>query len=152
MDDQPTSGNRWEPADDAAAAPETPEPKAPEGPTTEAPEAPRAPVAQQPGIPAAAQLPRPWGRPQSKLAAAGASIFLVAGVGGFALGHSTAGDAGVRDARFSGFGGDGRGFGPGGPMNGMPGQPPNGLQPGNPGTQPGGPQDFDRQDEEGPNT
>jgi hypothetical protein len=121
---QPVSGSRWEqPADPdtpAAAPPPTP------------------PAAAEPHpAPVAAYAPAPApNRNRGRLLLAGGAVgvALIAGAGGFALGHATAGDD--RDA------GVGRtGFGP----NGGPGQgfPNNGQQP--PGFQ-GGPGGQDGQD------
>ncbi len=116
----PVSGSRWEPA--------TP------------------PAAQPAGQPAAttAYAPAPPKRSRGGLILAGGAlgVALVAGAGGFALGHATADDGRDGAGRF-GQGGPGGGFqnqfpgGPGqqrrqqGPQNGprgtLPGQPPNGF-------------------------
>jgi hypothetical protein len=121
---QPVSGSRWEqPAD-----PDTPAATPPPTP----------PAAAEPHpAPVAAYAPAPApNRNRGRLLLAGGAVgvALIAGAGGFALGHATAGDD--RDA------GVGRtGFGP----NGGPGQgfPNNGQQP--PGFQ-GGPGGQDGQD------
>jgi hypothetical protein len=132
---QPVSGSRWEqPADPdtpAAAPPPTP------------------PAAAEPHpAPVAAYAPAPApNRNRGRLLLAGGAVgvALIAGAGGFALGHATAGDD--RDA------GVGRtGFGPnGGPGQGFPnnGQQPPGFQ-GGPGGQDG--QDgFDPRGDDGDN-
>ena len=127
---QPVSGSRWEqPADPgtpAAAAPSTPPAAA--GP---------------PATPVAAYAPAPApNRNRGRLLLAGGAVgvALIAGAGGFALGHASAGDD--RDA------GIGRtGFGPnGGPGQGFPnnGQPPPGFQGG-----PAGQDDADGFDPDG---
>ena len=107
---QPVSGSRWEqPAD------------------------PNTPPAAPPPTPSYAPAPPP-NRNRGRLLLAGGAVgvALIAGAGGFALGHATAGDD--RDP------GVGRtGFGPnGGPGQGFPnnGQPPPGFQ-GGPGGQDG---------------
>ena len=119
---QPVSGSRWEqPAADA-----TP------------PAIPPAPIPAP--TPSYAPAPPP-NRNRGRLLLAGGAVgvALIAGAGGFALGHASAGDD--RDA------GIGRtGFGPnGGPGQGFPnnGQTPPGFQGG-----PGGQDDFDH-DEDG---
>jgi hypothetical protein len=132
---QPVSGSRWEqPADPdipAATPPPTP------------------PAAAEPHpAPVAAYAPAPApNRNRGRLLLAGGAVgvALIAGAGGFALGHATAGDD--RDA------GVGRtGFGPnGGPGQGFPnnGQQPPGFQ-GGPGGQDG--QDgFDPRGDDGDN-
>ena len=107
---QPVSGSRWEqPAD------------------------PNTPAAAPPPTPSYAPAPPP-NRNRGRLLLAGGAVgvALVAGAGGFALGHASAGDD--RDA---GIGWTG--FGPnGGPGQGFPnnGQPPPGFQ-GGPGGQDG---------------
>jgi len=127
---QPVSGSRWEqPADPgtpAAAAPPTPPAAA--GP---------------PATPVAAYAPAPapnHNRGRLLLAGGAVGVALIAGAGGFALGHASAGDD--RDA------GIGRtGFGPnGGPGQGFPnnGQPPPGFQGG-----PAGQDDADGFDPDG---
>ena len=127
---QPVSGSRWEqPADPgtpAAAPPPTPPP--PAGP---------------PATAVAADAPPPApNRNRGRLLLAGGAVgvALIAGAGGFALGHASAGDD--RDA------GIGRtGFGPdGGPGQGFPnnGQPLPGFQGG-----PGGQDDQDGFDPRG---
>lgn len=118
---QTAGGSRWEqPADPntpAAAPPPTP---------------PVPPPAPTPSYAPASPPNRNRGR--LLLAGGAVGVALIAGAGGFALGHATAGDD--RDA------GVGRtGFGPnGGPGHGFPnnGQQPPGLQ--------GGPGGHDRQD------
>jgi hypothetical protein len=116
---QPVSGSRWEqPAADA-----TP------------PVVPAAPVASY------APAPPPH-RDRGRLLLAGGAvgIALLAGAGGFALGHAS-GD----DDRGAGIGRPG--FGPnGGPPQGFPndGQPPPGFQGG-----PGGQDGFDHDDDDG---
>ena len=107
---QPVSGSRWEQSAD-----------------------PNTPAAAPPPTPSYAPAPPP-NRNRGRLLLAGGAVgvALIAGAGGFALGHATAGDD--RDA------GVGRtGFGPnGGPGQGFPnnGQPPPGFQ-GGPGGQDG---------------
>ena len=127
---QPVSGSRWEqPADpDTPAAAPPPTPPAAAGP---------------PAPPVAAYAPAPApNRNRGRLLLAGGAVgvALIAGAGGFALGHASAGDD--RDA------GIGRtGFGPnGGPGQGFPnnGQPPPGFQGG-----PGGQDDADGFDPDG---
>ena len=104
---QPVSGSRWEqPAD-----PDTPA-------------APTPPAAAGPPAPVAAYAPAPApNRNRGRLLLAGGAVgvALIAGAGGFALGHATAGDdrdAGVGRTGFGPNGGPGLGF----PHNGQ--QPP----------------------------
>jgi hypothetical protein len=121
---QPVSGSRWEQPADPNTQPAVPPPTPPTPPT-----------------PSYAPAPPP-NRNRGRLLLAGGAVgvALIAGAGGVALGHATAGDD--RDA------GVGRtGFGPnGGPGQGFPnnGQPPPGFQGG-----PGGQDDQDGFDPRG---
>ena len=105
---QPVSGSRWEPAEQPPAAPPSPT-------TTHAP---TPPVAYAP-----APMPRQPGQKRGRLLLAGGAvgIALVAGAGGFALGHASADDD--RDGQF------GR-QGPGGFHGSFPGGGPQGTFPG----------------------
>jgi hypothetical protein len=87
------------------------------------------PVSPAPAAPAYAAAPPPPRRGRLLLAGGALGIALVAGTGGFALGHVTADDGRDDHARFgrSGdFPGGPQGSFPGGPQ-GRPGMPP-GLQ------------------------
>jgi hypothetical protein len=112
---QPASGSRWEQPDDTAPQPAAPPP----APT-----------------PAYSPAP-PANRNRGRLLLAGGAVgvALVAGSGGFALGHATAGDgndgAGMRRPSFGTNGGPG-GF----PGNGQQQQQPPGFQDGQDGTFP----------------
>jgi hypothetical protein len=115
---QPVSGSRWEqPAADATS-----------------------PVAPPASVATYAPAPPPHRNRGRLLLAGGAvGVALVAGAGGFALGHASA-----DDDRGAGIGGPG--FGPeGGPPQGFPhdGQPPPGFQGG-----PGGQDGFDPGDDD----
>ena len=129
---QPVSGSRWEqPADPqtpAAAPPPTP-------PAAAGPPAAR--------VAAYAPAPAPnRNRGRLLLASGAVGVALIAGAGGFALGHATAGDdrdAGVGRTRLGPNGGPGQGF----PNNGQ--QPPG--FPGGPGGQDG----FDPRGDDGDN-
>jgi hypothetical protein len=99
------SGSRWEPADGDEQAPVAP--------------------------PAYAPAPTPRNRGRLVLAGGAVGLALVAGTGGFALGHATANDG--RDGRFGGPGFRQGGFpnqlgpnqqGPGGGLPGFGNQPP----------------------------
>jgi hypothetical protein len=106
---QPVSGSRWEPGDaEQPPALETPQPPAPPAP---------APAY-------AAPAPRP-NHGRLILAGGAVGIALVAGAGGFALGHATA-DEGRDGGQFGRFGPRGDEHGP----RGFPGQ---GQPPGLPG-------------------
>jgi hypothetical protein len=132
---QPVSGSRWEPNGDQA--PDTPTP-APDAPTAETP---AAPVHAPAYVPAAdgdsAPPPVAAGRRNGRVLLAGAvaGIALVAGTGGFALGHATAGDGG-RQGQVGTDGRDDRG--PGGFLGtrdgGPGGVPPQGDDDGDDGT------------------
>jgi hypothetical protein len=108
---QPSSGSRWEPAEPA--------------PTP-------APAAYAPAAYAPASPPRQPGRNRGRLLLAGGAvgIALVAGSGGFALGHASA-DDGPEGGQFgrqgpAGFQAPFPGSGPQGTFPGQ-GQPPNGF-------------------------
>jgi hypothetical protein len=110
----PTSGNRWEPTDDDHAAPE-------------------APVASETAAPVPRRPVRSW-RERVRPAVAGtmAVAAVVAGLGGFAIGRTTAGHDGRVDQQQVGFapgglGGDGYGDGPGFDQHGGPGSPGGGA-------------------------
>ena len=100
---QPVSGSRWEPAEQPPATP-------PAAGTT--PSA-TTPVAYAPA-------PQPKNRGRLILAGGAVGIALVAGAGGFALGHATADDGRDGPSRFGGPGGFQNQL-PGGPMQGGPG-------------------------------
>jgi hypothetical protein len=102
---QPASGSRWEPG-----------------------EAEQPPAPETPPVPAyAAPAPRP-NRGRLILAGGAVGIALVAGAGGFALGHATA-DEGSDGGQFGQFGR----FGPHGDEHGPRGFPGQGQPPGLPG-------------------
>ena len=83
--DTPASGSRWEPPADADGATPTPA-EAPPSPTE-----PLASAAEPPAVPGEQPRPRRRGG-RAVLAAAGAGLILAGGIGGFAIGHATAGD------------------------------------------------------------
>lgn len=121
MSDQDSSGNRWEPGDQPA-----------DQPAAETAAQPAATEATPPSTPAVTE---PAGRlrmsrTQAGLAGAGALLLVGGGLGGFFIGHATAGDG--HDGRdFPGMGrqgfrdqadGDGRGQMPPGGSGQVPGQ------------------------------
>ena len=99
---QPVSGSRWE---QPAATPDA-----------------TALSGQAAAVPAYAPAPQPRNRGKLLLAGGAVGVALVAGAGGFALGHASAGDDRDGPGRF-GFRQDG---GPQGTFPG-PGQPPRGF-------------------------
>ena len=109
---QPASGSRWEqPADPSPAQPAT---------------QPATPPANQPAaVPAYAPAPQLRSRGRLLLAGGAVGVALVAGAGGFALGHATAGDGRDDPGRFGFTRNDGPMGGPMGGQDGGPqGQPP----------------------------
>jgi hypothetical protein len=117
---QPASGSRWEQPADPSPAPPATQPVTPPAP-----------------VPAYAPAPQRHSRGRLLLAGGAVGVALVAGAGGFALGHATAGDGRDDPGRF----GFTRNGGPmGGPMGGQGGQDggPQGMFPG-PGQPPGFP-------------
>jgi hypothetical protein len=137
------SGNRWEPAAGRPATDET----APLSGTPASPAPSAAPAGPPPTSPYAAEPERrTWrdrlrsGRlgPRARAGvAAGAAALVVGGVGGFALGHATAGDGrGLDGHGFGGQGFGGRGFG-GHDDHGLP---PQGQLPGQQGQLPDQPE------------
>jgi hypothetical protein len=134
-DDQPPSGNRWEPA--GATAPEA----------SELHEAEAAPVATGTAAAAPPSRPTSWTRARAGVAGGAAAVLLAGLVGGFAVGRATSGTdgwPGPQQGVPTGVDGDGRGP-QGGPGGGpMMGQPPDGGQvPEMPG------QDDGQQDDDG---
>ncbi len=118
--DQPVSGSRWESAERPPATPPSPVTTPDEG----------SPVAYAPAPP-----PRQPGRNRGRLLLAGGAvgIALVAGTGGFALGHASADEGSEGHGRFGrpatggGFPGNGREDGSRGTFPGQGQQPPNGF-------------------------
>ncbi|MBF4764306.1 hypothetical protein ISU07_14325 [Nocardioides islandensis] len=116
----PPSGSRWEPAEQPPATPA-------------ATPAAGSPVAYAPA-------PPPRNRGRLLLAGGAVGVALVAGAGGFALGHASADEGDGPGGRFGGPGGVLNQF-PGGPVPGgpqggqgtFPGQGQDGLPPGFPG-------------------
>ena len=147
-----TSGNRWEPTDQAP-------PANPTAPQAQA-QAQAQGQAQAPATEYAVAEPvarGPWlTRARATIAGGAAAVLLAGGLGGFAVGRATADDGGVQQGGPAGFDRDGvgdRGFIGGGPGQGMgqgPGQGPGqgtGMAPGpGQGQAPGGGQDLDGND------
>ena len=122
-------------------------------PTSGSQPAPQQPAPQQAApqpaapVPAYAPAPQPRNRGRLLLAGGALGVALVAGAGGFALGHATADDGRDGAGRFGGPGGFSGKF-PGGPMGGQQ-NGPQGTLPGQPGQPPDGFGDRRRDDDDG---